>query len=117
MNTAEKSAIEIASQPKAVASVTVTLDQPIEIAGQMVTSVTVSKPKTGALMGISLSKLLHESDFGTVIKMIARCTSPQISELHIKNDLVALSDIAVIHGEICAFFMTTADREALPPIG
>jgi hypothetical protein len=115
MNTATKTAIEAASQPRTAASVIVTLDEPIEMGDTLITQVTVTKPSAGALMGISLSKLLNEADFDTMFKIIPRCTSPQISALHIKNDLVSLPDMTAIYGEICAFFLTKAQRAEISP--
>ncbi len=114
MNTADQTAIADASAPVPRSTV-VTLDEPIKMGDQLITHVTVNKPVGGALMGLSLTKLLNDADYDTICKVIPRCTSPQISALHIKNDLVSLADMTTIHGEICAFFLKKSVRDQLPP--
>jgi hypothetical protein len=113
MNTAEQAHIEQASAP-ATESVTVTLDQPIPQGSGFINEVVVRKPGSGALMGLSLMKLLNDADYDTMMKIIPRVTTPQISALHFKNDTLSLADMTAIHGEICGFFLTRAQRALLP---
>jgi hypothetical protein len=113
MNTAEQAQIEQASAP-AIESVTVKLDQPIAQGDNFITQVVVRKPGSGALMGVSLMRLLNDADYDTMMKIIPRVTTPQISTLHFKNETLSLADMTAIHGEICGFFLTRAQRASLP---
>lgn len=118
MNTAEKSAIEAASNAgsQAIAPNVVKLDEPIAMGDNFITEVTVFKPPMKALMAnnISGAALLDNADFATMAKVIPLSTSPMISKLHIENDLLNSGDMLRIYGEICTFFMTKAQRDTLP---
>jgi hypothetical protein len=116
MNTQDQAEIEAASAPKILTAV-VTLDEPIAQGDSWITEVVVRKPDSGALMGISFMRLLNEADYDTIAKIIPRVTQPQISALHLKNNLLSLPDMTAIHGEICAFFMSKAQRASLPQTG
>jgi hypothetical protein len=118
MNTAEKSAIDIASDSgkKPVNPHLVELDEPIAMGDGFITEVTVFKPPMKALMANNIdgSALLDNANFSAMAKVIPLATSPVITKLHIENDLLNPADMLRIYGEICTFFMTKAQRDTLP---
>lgn len=73
---------------------TVTLDTPIRRGTTNIESITLRKPNSGELRGVSLVELL-QMDVGSLIKVLPRISSPSITAIEVAGmdpaDLLALS--------------------------
>ena len=73
---------------------TVTLDTPIRRGTTSIDSITLRKPNSGELRGVSLVELL-QMDVGSLIKALPRISSPSITAVEVAGmdpaDLLALS--------------------------
>lgn len=73
---------------------TVTLDTPIRRGTTSINSITLRKPTSGELRGVSLVELL-QMDVGSLIKVLPRISSPSITAVEVAGmdpaDLLALS--------------------------
>lgn len=73
---------------------TVTLDTPIRRGTISIESITLRKPNSGELRGVSLVELL-QMDVGSLIKVLPRISSPSITAVEVAGmdpaDLLALS--------------------------
>ena len=73
---------------------TVTLDTPIRRGTTSFDSITLRKPNSGELRGVSLVELL-QMDVGSLIKVLPRISSPSITAVEVAGmdpaDLLALS--------------------------
>ena len=73
---------------------TVTLDTPIKRGNSEITEVTLRKPNSGELRGVSLAELL-QMDVNSLIKVLPRISSPTLTTVEVTSmdpaDLVALS--------------------------
>lgn len=73
---------------------TVTLDTPIRRGTTSIDSITLRKPSSGELRGVSLVELL-QMDVGSLIKVLPRISSPSITAVEVAGmdpaDLLALS--------------------------
>ncbi|MBL4980487.1 phage tail assembly protein [Pseudomonas fluorescens] len=73
---------------------TVTLDTPIRRGTTSIESITLRKPNSGELRGVSLVELL-QMDVGSLIKVLPRISSPSITPVEVAGmdpaDLLALS--------------------------
>ncbi|KRP68651.1 tail fiber protein [Pseudomonas paralactis] len=73
---------------------TVILDTPIRRGTTNIESITLRKPNSGELRGVSLVELL-QMDVGSLIKVLPRISSPSISAIEVAGmdpaDLLALS--------------------------
>ncbi|EPL07404.1 phage tail assembly protein [Pseudomonas sp. FP1911] len=73
---------------------TVTLDTPIRRGTTSIESITLRKPNSGELRGVSLVELL-QMDVGSLIKVLPRISSPSITAVEVAGmdpaDLLALS--------------------------
>ena len=73
---------------------TVTLDTPIRRGTTSIGSITLRKPNSGELRGVSLVELL-QMDVGSLIKVLPRISSPSITAVEVAGmdpaDLLALS--------------------------
>ncbi|WP_282389598.1 phage tail assembly protein [Pseudomonas sp. PS01296] len=73
---------------------TVTLDTPIRRGTTSINSITLRKPNSGELRGVSLVELL-QMDVGSLIKVLPRISSPSITAVEVAGmdpaDLLALS--------------------------
>lgn len=88
---------------------TVELDNPILRGEQTINTLTIRKPKTGALRGLALTKVL-ELDVDTLAKLIPRVTSPVVVEHEINQ--LDLSDFTKVATAVVGFFANTAERAA-----
>lgn len=87
---------------------TVKLDTPIVRGEQTVTEVTLRKPGTGEMRGISLTDLL-KLDVDTLISVIPRVTTPVISKQEAAE--LDLADTIKLGGEIGSFFLSKEQQE------
>ena len=73
---------------------TVTLDTPIRRGTTSIESITLRKPNSGELRGVSLVELL-QMDVGSLIKVLPRISSPCLTAVEVAGmdpaDLLALS--------------------------
>ncbi|XMB47226.1 phage tail assembly protein [Pseudomonas fluorescens] len=73
---------------------TVVLDTPIRRGTTTIDSITLRKPNSGELRGVSLSELLH-LDVNSLIKVLPRISTPSLTSIEVGSmdpaDLVALS--------------------------
>lgn len=73
---------------------TVTLDTPIRRGTTSIDSITLRKPNSGELRGVSLVELL-QMDVGSLIKVLPRISSPSLTAVEVAGmdpaDLLALS--------------------------
>ena len=73
---------------------TVTLDTPIRRGTTSINSITLRKPNSGELRGVSLVELL-QMDVGSLIKVLPRISSPSLTAVEVAGmdpaDLLALS--------------------------
>lgn len=73
---------------------TVTLDTPIRRGTTSINSITLRKPNSGELRGVSTVELL-QMDVGSLIKVLPRISSPSITAVEVAGmdpaDLLALS--------------------------
>ena len=73
---------------------TVNLDTPIRRGTTSIESITLRKPNSGELRGVSLVELL-QMDVGSLIKVLPRISSPSITAVEVAGmdpaDLLALS--------------------------
>lgn len=73
---------------------TVILDTPIRRGTTSIDSITLRKPNSGELRGVSLVELL-QMDVGSLIKVLPRISSPSITAIEVASmdpaDLLALS--------------------------
>lgn len=91
---------------------TVTLDTPFQRGDVTLEKVSVRKPKSGALRGISLSALLN-LDYGALETLLPRITDPLLS----KQDVAALdpSDLIQLGSEVMDFLLPKDAKAALSP--
>ncbi|AZR93243.1 hypothetical protein BBB39_05225 [Bordetella trematum] len=88
----------------------VTLESPIKRGGQNIHSITVRKPKAGALRGTSLINLV-QLDVVSLQTVLPRVTDPMISAPEIAN--LEPADLLALGAAVASFFMTKAERGAL----
>lgn len=73
---------------------TVVLDTPIRRGTTTIDSITLRKPNSGELRGVSLSELL-QLDVNSLIKVLPRISTPSLTSIEVTSmdpaDLVALS--------------------------
>jgi len=98
----------VAEEPKANGQfITVDLEEPLALGDTPIASITLRKPKSGELRGLSLDDLVN-ADVTTILKLIPRISNPVIIEEK-ANELDPV-DLGQIGGAIRGFFMTKAQR-------
>lgn len=85
-------------------STVVTLEQPIRRGNDSISSITLRKPKTGALRGLKLSELLT-LDVESLIKLLPRISSPVLTEADIHN--LEPADFTQLATGVIGFFVST----------
>ncbi len=88
----------------------VILDTPIKRGGQDVHEITVHKPKSGALRGVTLLNLV-QLDVGSLQTVLPRVTDPMLAPQEIAN--LDPADLLALGAAVSSFFMTKAERAAL----
>lgn len=112
MNTAEQNQAEEQNKnAEAIADPnikTIQFDYGFKRGETVIKEVTIRKPKTGALRGLTLSDLL-QLDVNAIATLTPRITSPTMSA----NDVYDLdpSDLTKIGKEIISFFVKTTDDD------
>lgn len=84
-------------------TVTVIFEEGFKRGNEVITEVELTRPKTGALRGLSLAQLL-QLDVNSLAKLSPRITSPTMNE----NDVYELSpaDFTAFGKEVIGFFVT-----------
>ncbi|WAU72960.1 MULTISPECIES: phage tail assembly protein [unclassified Acinetobacter] len=89
----------------------VTLDQPIDRAGTIITSVSIIKPLSGTLRGLSLQSVL-QWDVDTLFKLLPRITHPSLNETELNN--LEVSDLTALTLEVTNFLLSAKQKSQLP---
>lgn len=91
---------------------TVTLDEPIQRGQTFIKEVTLRKPVSGELRGISLHALA-ELDVIALQKVLPRITAPALTEPEIAR--MAPSDLMQLGVKVAVFLLPKADRAMVSP--
>ena len=86
---------------------TITLDNPIKRGEQTITTLTIRKPKTGALRGIALADVL-KIDVDAMIKIIPRVSNPNVTESEVSD--LDLADFTKLATAVVGFFAPQSER-------
>jgi hypothetical protein len=84
---------------------TYTLDEPIVRGNQTITQVTLRRPKSGELRGVTLSDLVN-LDVTALSRVLPRISSPTLTELDVAN--LDPADLVQLGGIFSGFLMTKA---------
>ncbi|MBZ5876003.1 phage tail assembly protein [Chromohalobacter israelensis] len=87
----------------------VTLDSSIQRGSQTVTEITVRKPKSGALRGVSLTDVL-QMDVAALTKVLPRITDPALTEADVRD--MDPADLVQLGGVVAGFLLPKSAREA-----
>ncbi|MDR5776677.1 MULTISPECIES: phage tail assembly protein [unclassified Caballeronia] len=100
---------QIDNEPKADAN-THTLDTPLVRGEQTITTVTLRKPKSGELRGVSLSDLVN-LDVAALSKVLPRISTPTLTEHDVAN--IDPADLVELGGIFAGFLMSKAVKSKL----
>lgn len=87
-----------------------TLDTPLVRGEQIVTTVTLRKPKSGELRGVSLSDLVN-LDVAALSKVLPRISTPTLTEHDVAN--IDPADLVELGGIFAGFLMSKAVKSKL----
>ncbi|RQT11849.1 phage tail assembly protein [Burkholderia contaminans] len=87
-----------------------TLDTPLVRGNQTITSITLRKPKSGELRGVSLSDLVS-LDVVALSKVLPRISSPMLTEADVAN--IDPADLVQLGGIFAGFLMPKAVKSRL----
>lgn len=87
---------------------TITLETPIQRGEETIKTVTIRKPGTGELRGLSLTAVL-KLDVDSLITLIPRVSSPTLTKHDVSE--MDLADTLNIGSEIGGFLLTKEQRE------
>ncbi|WP_426075057.1 phage tail assembly protein [Janthinobacterium sp. DSP2-3-3] len=93
-------------------SAVIELDEPIKRGDSFITSLTVRKPKAGALRGISLIELGNLNVSALQI-VLPRITEPTLTAHDIAN--MDPADLLAVGAEVAGFLASKADRLSVSP--
>jgi hypothetical protein len=85
----------------------VTLDTPVKRGDTEIKSVTLIKPNTGTLRGVSLAAVAG-SDVDALIKVLPRMTYPSLTESEVAS--LEWTDIVSLAGKVVGFLSPNAER-------
>ncbi|CAI1510556.1 phage tail assembly protein [Serratia fonticola] len=85
----------------------VTLDTPVKRGDTEIKSVTLIKPNTGTLRGVSLAAVAG-SDVDALIKVLPRMTYPSLTESEVAS--LEWTDIVSFAGKVVGFLSPNAER-------
>ncbi|NKJ43173.1 phage tail assembly protein [Novosphingobium sp. SG720] len=89
---------------------TVELSEPIKRGEQTIASITLTKPRGGALRGLSLQDLLR-TDVVAMLTLIPRISNPPLTVPEVNN--LGADDLAEIAGVVRGFFMSATERKIM----
>ncbi|HEY3986990.1 phage tail assembly protein [Cedecea sp.] len=98
------SKVKAAAEVKNTDSI-VTLENPIKRGEQVIESITLIKPNTGMLRGVSLADVAN-SDVNALIKVLPRMTYPNLTEQEVAA--LELPDILALAGKVVGFLAPNA---------
>lgn len=90
---------------------TVDLDEPLKRGEQIISQITLRKPRSGELRGVSLMDVA-QLDVVALQKVLPRITCPILTEADVAN--LDPADLLALGAELAGFFMRKADRFASP---
>ncbi|SHF00136.1 Phage tail assembly chaperone protein, E, or 41 or 14 [Modicisalibacter ilicicola DSM 19980] len=85
-----------------VTTETVELDTPIQRGKQSVATITVRKPLSGALRGVSLTDVL-QMDVSALCKVLPRITDPALTDAELRN--LDPADMVQLGGVVAGFLL------------
>ncbi|HAS1076322.1 TPA: phage tail assembly protein [Enterobacter cloacae] len=85
----------------------VILDNPLMRGEQKIEQVTLTKPNTGTLRGVSLAALAN-SDVDALIKVLPRMTYPALTESEVMR--LEASDLILFAGKVVGFLSPSSAR-------
>lgn len=85
----------------------VTLNVPVKRGDTEIKSVTLIKPNTGTLRGVSLAAVAG-AEVDALIKVLPRMTYPSLTESEVTA--LELPDIVALAGEVVGFFSQSSER-------
>lgn len=85
----------------------VILDNPVMRGEQKIEQVTVTRPNTGTLRGVSLASLAN-SDVDALIKVLPRMTYPALTEHEVMR--LEASDLILFAGKVVGFLSPSSAR-------
>ncbi|WP_459614367.1 phage tail assembly protein [Bordetella sp. 2513F-2] len=88
---------------------TVTLDEPIRRGDQVIERLTIRKPTSGALRGVTLVAL-SQIDVIALQTVLPRICEPILTKQEIAN--LDPADLMAVGATVASFFMSKADRAA-----
>lgn len=91
---------------------TVTLDEPIKRGKEEITSITLRKPKSGALRGVSLIDIA-QLDVAALQRVLPRISSPTLTEQDVAN--MEPADLMQLGTAVAGFLLRKADRQTAFP--
>ncbi|WP_409306172.1 phage tail assembly protein [Pectobacterium sp. B1J-3] len=89
----------------------VTLETPIQRGETVIDTITLIKPNTGTLRGVSLAAVAN-SDVDAMIKVLPRMTVPALTETEITR--MELPDMIAVAGKVIGF-LTPKSPQATSP--
>lgn len=89
---------------------TLTLDTPLERGNQTIDKITLRKPRSGELRGVSLSDLVS-LDVAALSKVLPRISSPTLTEADVAN--IDPADLVQLGGIFAGFLMPKAVKSKL----
>lgn len=91
----------------------ITLIEPIVRGETTITELTIRKPKSGELRGLSIQELMN-SRIASTLDILPRITIPPITQVEADN--LETEDMAAAAGVIIGFFMTEADKKKVQEV-
>ena len=102
----------MANEQTTTTDVIVTLDEPIKRGDQTITVVTLRKPNSGELRGLSLHELAS-MEVGALSRLIPRISNPTLVDHEVRGlDPADLTEMGV---GVASFLLKKAQRESLAP--
>lgn len=110
MNVKDTTAETVIPAEKSRETQTVTLDEPIIRGNQKIATITLRKPKAGALRGVTLVDL-GNLDVVALQRVLPRISTPTLTEQDVAN--MELCDLLELGSKVAGFLQTKADWLAM----
>ena len=106
----EKIALAAVASTAAITAASVTLDHPIKRGDVEIDTITIRKPVSGELRGLSVSSLLN-LDYIALEKLLPRITTPRLTP----QDVAALdpADLVQLGSEVMDFLLPKQKKQEL----
>lgn len=95
-------------EPKELPPYSVKLDEPIKRGEQVIDVITLRKPKSGELRGLSLQEILN-LDFNSLQVLLPRISSPTLTKQDVAN--MDTADLTAVGTELVGFFVQKERKE------